>query len=393
LLLEFWADTLSTMATWEQRSLSPVACIFLALLQSAGSWDQWSEVTARLPWASRASSTIAGFDDGGVVFAGGAGDNRDVWLSSDGGLTWAQKTNAAPWVARKLHCLLTNSSGNDVWMLGGTSNGITFLGDVWKSSDRGATWVMMTTLARFGARSGQSCVISGDALIVIGGDDGTNWLSDVWRSTDKGISWMRLVQSAWTGRRYGTAVTADDGSIIFMGGILQGGGRKNDVYRSTDGGFRWNQQTDSAAWPARMRMGSAFTQGTVYVFGGNVGIGGQWDYSLWSSSDLGVNWTLRTQQGPDTGIDPDLAVFQRTGMLLGTEQKYLCGSNDNSDNNHFRKSHFSKHINQHNPGNFSNATKLFHNPGNFNSIFLFTVSHNLHIRLQFDLYFCQKGGV
>ncbi len=109
--------------------------------------------------------------------------------------------------------------------------------DVWRSTDRGASWVRQTEHAQWAGRSRHAAVCLPDgSIVVMGGRDSTNAvLDDVWRSTDKGVTWTRQVENApWAARDSHAAVALADGSIVMMGGW--GAEQYNDAWRSTDQG-------------------------------------------------------------------------------------------------------------------------------------------------------------
>jgi len=103
--------------------------------------------------------------------------------------------------------------------------------DVWRSTDGGLTWTLMTASAGWSARAYHTSVALPDGSIVLmGGRDHVSLYNDVWRSTDEGENWTMLTVSAeWTARAYQTSVALPDGGIVLMGG--NDGDYKNDVWR------------------------------------------------------------------------------------------------------------------------------------------------------------------
>ena len=85
---------------------------------------------------------------------------NDVWRSCDGkGEVWKMVLEDAPWAPRAGLAAVVTKSG-DIVVAGGCYNkngnpaARSFLGDVWKSSDGGLTWVEKTPEAEWTARSG-----------------------------------------------------------------------------------------------------------------------------------------------------------------------------------------------------------------------------------------------
>jgi PKD repeat protein len=108
----------------------------------------------------------------------------------------------------------------------------TWKNDTWRSTDNGATWTEVTANAQWTARDGLTSVAMPDGSIVVmgGRDDNFTSKNDVWRSTDKGATWTQVNASAgWSGRFGFTSVATPDGSIVLMGGFADN--VTNDVWR------------------------------------------------------------------------------------------------------------------------------------------------------------------
>ena len=97
---------------------------------------------------------------------------------------------------------------------------------------------------------------------------GGSTTNDVWRSTDKGVTWVRQTESADWAARYGhTSVSLADGSIFLMGGYAQG--YNSDVWRSADQGVTWSRQTAGAPWAARFSAAAvSLPDGNIVLMGG-----------------------------------------------------------------------------------------------------------------------------
>jgi hypothetical protein len=72
---------------------------------------------------------------------------KDVWKSSNGGASWNLVTNNAGWVARMYHSSVALSD-NSILLFGGGDkdpdgwNGIIY-NDMWKSVDKGSSWTLV----------------------------------------------------------------------------------------------------------------------------------------------------------------------------------------------------------------------------------------------------------
>ena len=174
-----------------------MACFF-----SEDTYTQpWTEMNAKAGWSDRLWHTSVAMPDGSIVLMGGQADNQgignDVWRSTDYGRNWTQMTAYARWSGRVSHSSVATPDGSLV-VMGGQSSG-TLMNDVWRSTDNGATWTLMTPRAEWSPRYFHSSVVMPDGSIVLMGgiinNRGGN-MNDVWRSTDNGTTWTLMTASA-----------------------------------------------------------------------------------------------------------------------------------------------------------------------------------------------------
>jgi len=196
----------------------------------------WTLQTSTPGWFKRYYHSSVVLPDGSIVLMGGANGSayfNDVWRSTDKGVTWVQQTATAEWPKRFQHTSVALPDGSIV-LIGGTGMSGLPIDDVWRSTNNGTTWTQMTPSAGLSGRENTDTVVMPDGSIVLMG--GMNYVSgwgrknDVWRSPDKGATWIRVNASAgWSARYSHTSVALPDGSIVLMGGI--GDGDRNDVWR------------------------------------------------------------------------------------------------------------------------------------------------------------------
>jgi hypothetical protein len=286
----------------------------------------WTQITGAAPWTGRDSHTSVALLDGSIVLMGGVGNGfrNDVWLSTDNGATWSQLTAAAEWVGREGHTSVALPDGSIVLMGGNDGKATTTdnpRNDVWRSTDQGATWTLMTATAPWTGRSDHSSMTLPDGSIVLMG--GRNFrlsvrFNDVWRSIDQGATWIRMTAAApWTARDEHTSVVRPDGSIVLMGGY-DGSTSLNDVWRSTDQGATWTQMTAAAGWTPRSSHTSVtLPDGSIVLIGGYY-----WDGSgnslndVWRSTDQGATWTQITTAAPWTGRYSHSSVTLPDGSIV-----------------------------------------------------------------------------
>jgi len=261
----------------------------------------WAEMTADAEWSERLDHTSVALPDGSIVLMGGditgGGYGSDVWRSTDQGVTWTQMTDDAAWFDRIYHSSVALPDGSIV-VMGGYGDDDTARNDVWRSTDQGATWTLMTANAEWGVRWSHTSVALPDGSIVLMGGEYADLLGDVWRSTDQGATWTQMTASAaWPGRRSHASVVLPDGSIVLMGGN-DGDSTRNDVWRSTDQGATWAQMTANAGWTARHYLASvALPDGSIVLMGGH---DSGFRNDVWRSIDQGATWSLLT--GPTSWL-------------------------------------------------------------------------------------------
>ena len=254
----------------------------------------WTQKTASAGWLARYDHSSVAMPDGSIVLMGGWYTNimttrRDVWRSTDKGATWMQQTASAGWLARYDHSSVAMTDGSIVLIGGGRSTSVN-LNDTWRSTNNGATWTNITGSPGWSARQGHTSVAMPDGSIVLMGGRSSVYYNDVWQSTDKGTTWTQQTAGAgWSARANHTSVAMPDGSIVLMGGY-DSSSVKNDTWRSTDNGGSWSLMTASAGWAARQSHTCvAMPDGSIVLMGGYDSGGNKND--TWRSTDNGATWT------------------------------------------------------------------------------------------------------
>jgi hypothetical protein len=259
-------------------------------------------------------------------------------------LGWEEVNPSAPWAARA-GLEVVNLHGRFYLMGGRTPNppgqppipgDSTIWSDVWKSSNRGASWrriVETDTSDHWSPRAYFSAVRKGGSMYVIGGQNfkvipnqcppfvtgcppfvsASDFFNDVWRSDD-GVNWRRMTAHApWEGRAGLSAEVLDGEIYVFAGSknddssVVGGPPARiyfNDVWKSRDGSH-WVKLTEHAPWEARAGAATVVKDGFIYLIGGENGFtcsplpGCTPPYfnDVWRTRD-GVNWQRRTAAAP-----------------------------------------------------------------------------------------------
>ena len=164
----------------------------------------WTLATSSAPWAPRAyhSATV---HDGKIYVLGGGNWAKDIILrndvwSSDDGIHWNLVTEAAPWAPRMWSGAV--SYRNNLWVIGGFSEGEINLNDVWHSTD-GSSWEKLDSGAVFPPRHAHNTFVFKDRIWVMAGLDGSLYndvwslqLPDDWLPQGRGRSLEKLISAA-----------------------------------------------------------------------------------------------------------------------------------------------------------------------------------------------------
>jgi hypothetical protein len=268
------------------------------VISGISTYYKWELVSENAEWTARAYHTSNIMQDGSIILMGGYGGYKakftnDVWKSTNGGATWTEMNTNPDWAPRQYHTSVTMADGNIV-LMGGSDGTLKFKNDVWKSTDDGITWTLVTTTPGWEGRSWHTSVALEDNSILLMGGYTTSgsYKNDVWKSTDDGITWTLVNANAgWSPRIGHSSVLTKDGSIILMGGNTNRT-VKNDVWKSTDDGATWSLVNASAGWSPRMGHTSvALSDGSIVLMGGNDGdyLGAYYN-DVWKSTDDGATW-------------------------------------------------------------------------------------------------------
>ncbi|WP_321506807.1 DUF3821 domain-containing protein [uncultured Methanoregula sp.] len=279
----------------------------------------WVQMTSGAEWPARSMFSSVALPDRSILLMGGE-DNannfrNDTWRSTDNGATWVLMNESSGWTKRSRHSSVVLADGS-ILLTGGYGSDGKFRNDTWRSTDKGATWTQMTANAGWPARYFHSSVVLADGSILLMGGYASDWSfrNDVWRSTDNGATWTQATASAaWSQRQGHSSVVLPDNSIVLMSGYGPSG-LKNDTWRSSDNGATWTQMTANAGWPARSDQTCvALPDGSMVLMGGHDGTR-QGD--TWRSTDKGATWVRVNAGGSWAARAYHNSVATRDGSIL-----------------------------------------------------------------------------
>jgi len=256
---------------------------------SADKGATWTLMNESAECSGRTGLSSAGMRDNSVILTGGDDDYyfmNDVWRSVNYGATWTLVNGSAGWSARESHStVVLPDESNSIVLTGGWDGDTT--NDTWRSMDGGATWTLMNVSSGWKARFSHCTVALADnSIVLMGGNTGHGKLqNDTWRSTDGGASWVLVnVSSGWEARARHTCVVMPDDSIVLMGGKISGS-YANDAWRSMDGGATWMCINTSAVfWYRDGQTSVALPDGSIVLTGGDYWLNDTWRFMPAGSS-------------------------------------------------------------------------------------------------------------
>jgi len=203
---------------------------------SGVTWTTPTSPTAFNGWGSVASDSTGAH----LVAAAAFGD---IWTSTDFGATWTDVTASGP-AHQDLNWVSVASSADGTHLVAVEGGGFVvagngFAGDIWTSSDSGATWTDQTSSGPAHNLSWWSVAsdATGTNLVAVG--------SGIWTSSDSGVSWTE--QAANLGTYVWVSVaSSSDGSHLVAATMPPGRGfdsTSGDLWTSSDSGRTWVNET------------------------------------------------------------------------------------------------------------------------------------------------------
>lgn len=270
-----WTLRSGTGAVWRTMATSYDGATFIAgagqfnsngsLFLSTNSGVSWSAIAA--VGSHKWYGTAVSADGTKMAASSYAGD---IYTSTDGGVNWTDRTAAG---TRNWLSVAISSDGQKIAAVdnaGAPGAGSSTPGDIYTSTDNGATWTDQTAA---GTRNWMSIASSTDgthlAACVNGGD--------IYTSTDSGATWTDQTGSG--SRSWTKIASSADGSKLVAS--VSGG----QVYTSGDGGVSWTPHISGNIW----NIVASSADGTQLAASSN--------NQIYTSVDSGTTWAAESGAG------------------------------------------------------------------------------------------------
>ncbi len=273
---------------------------------SSDKGKEWELLTDTAPWDGRWGHSAVVLDST-IYISGGFYQNednseqrgyaRDIWKSTNG-KDWELVTSEAPWVGRMGHAMFADASGN-LYVLGGVRNSRDYLGDLWKSSDKGVTWTLVSASGTlpFGSRGFPLFAQHENFLFLFGGNTdrpynpepgATGTLSTLFRWDMDTNTWSSFPSPARAYRWKGSMEIMNKSLWLLQGQAFESNEfytkTSTAVYRipleelvGTDPSPTWLLDSETAPIDPRYSYDTLSLGDSILLFGGQSGKGLQHD--------------------------------------------------------------------------------------------------------------------
>jgi hypothetical protein len=201
------------------------------------------------------------------------------WTSADGGLTWTNRGGD------DLGAVASNATGTVLIGAGGCWGGAA----MWELTNSGAAWTLMRLLAPASLPGGISVASDATGTHLVaggGGEESGSTNGDIWTSSNTGASWTDQTPSGPAHGQIWTSIASSSTGtkLVALSGC---GSPTGDIWTSTDSGVTWIDRTP----PTGPVHGARFSSVASDASGMNLVAVGS---GIWTSADAGLTWTLQT---------------------------------------------------------------------------------------------------
>jgi hypothetical protein len=243
-ILDNTAYTSNTMYIVTSSMRASTAYYWEARAKTENGWDSsWSPVfsfttnTTR-PWTDQSNAgwqhwrSIASSADGTHLAACTGTYYGDIWTSTNSGATWIDQTASGGPQNQNWQSIASSADGTH---LAAVVSG----GDIWTSANSGATWIDQTPTGSAHNRYWQSIASSADgthlAAVVYSGD--------IWTSANSGATWIDQTPTGIAANNKNWESIASNSDGTHLAAVVYSG----DIWTSTNSGATWIDQTPTGS--------------------------------------------------------------------------------------------------------------------------------------------------
>jgi hypothetical protein len=259
-------------------SVSP-ARMFVST-NSGASWSSPLSMTTSHGWGGLAS------DSAGAHLVAVGEFPGDIWTSTDLGASWIDRTASGPAHGLDWSSVASSSDGTHLVAVEGSGEVVTasgvVTGDIWTSGDSGVTWTNRTASGAAHNLAWRSVAsdANGTNLIAVG--------AGIWTSSDSGATWTpqatNIATYAWV-----SVASSSDGTHLIAASLAPDGNSVStagDLWTSSDSGVTWTNQTSGTFLATQQWTGVASDATGAHVVAAARG-GDIWSMSL-ATADAGA---------------------------------------------------------------------------------------------------------
>ena len=274
--------TLNATATSISGSNSYYDSYYNDAWSSTNFGSTWTQLTATAAFPQQAWNGAVYTKTGGIVYLGGGGDsnageNNDVWRSTDG-LTFT-RVGSGPWDPRENAGIAGQLGTDNILIALGNTKNDNNIDDIWLSSNAGASWTQQcsytacpfintvsTPLSAGQVHGPAAAGLTTGAWLLIGGygsyngsTSNTSWVTNQVAYSTNGFTSFTTYAAPWSPRAQQRLVVDTDNFVYAYGGVydlpLSGSGTQYNTTASQayyqyfqDVWYSTNAASSSATW-------------------------------------------------------------------------------------------------------------------------------------------------